>query len=146
MGGDDLRHVDFIRRNELCKIFAKAMNKSSMPGYIAIRCKEIFSLQNIEDQMIGNLKPRLLKSSGGRLRITYDVASAETNITSSNNQNVSYFCPSGVLYQRIVKEPWMIAKSRSTQRKYWYNAVSRQSLFDCPQEALIDFVSSYSKR
>lgn len=117
-----------------------------MPGYIAIRCKEIFSLQNIEDQIIGNLKPRLLKSSGGRLRITYDVGSAETNINGSNNQHVSYFCPSGVLYQRIVKEPWMIAKSRSTQRKYWYNAVSRQSLFDCPQEASIDFLSSYSKR
>ena len=130
----------------MCKIFAKAMNKNSMPGYITIRSKEIFSLQNIQDQVFRALKPRLLKSSGGRLRLTYDVGSTETHMNGSSNHNSSYFCPSGILYQRIVKEPWMIAKSRSTQRKYWYNAINRQSLFDCPPEALIDFVSSYSKR
>ena len=140
-----MRQVDLMRRNELCRIFAKAMNKSSMPGFITIRCKEIFSLHNMKNHVLENLKPRLLKSSGGRFRITYDVDSAETNINGSNH-NVSYFCPSGILCQRIVKEPWMIAKSRSTQRKYWYNAVNRQSLFDCPHEALIDFVGSYSRR
>ena len=122
------------------------MNKTSMPGYITIRCKEIFSMQSVQDQILHNLKPRLLKSSGGRLRITYDVNSTETNMNGSSSLNPSYFCPSGILCQRIVKEPWMIAKSRSTQRKYWYNAVNRQSLFDCPKEALIDFVSSFSKR
>ena len=122
------------------------MNKTSVPGYITIRCKEIFSLQNVQDQILHNLKPRLLKSSGGRLRVTYDVNATEIIMNGSSNPSISYFCPSGILCQRIVREPWMIAKSRSTQRKYWYNAVDRQSLFDCPKEALIDFVSSFTKR
>ena len=144
MGGEDLREIDFIKRNEMCRIFAKAMNKSSLPGYVTIRSKEIFGLQYLQEQVLQQLQPRVLKSSSGRLRITYDVSHDEIPVT--NGQNTSYFCPSGILCQRIVKEPWMMAKSRSTQRKYWYNTVNRQSVFECPQEALIDFQSAFSKR
>ena len=145
LGGEDLRQLDFIRRNELCKIFAKAMNKSSFPGYITIRCKEIFGFEHFQEHIIQNLQPRVLKNSQGRRRITYDINS-ELNTNMANNSNVSYFCPSGILCQRIVKEPWMIAKSRSTQRKYWYNGVNQQSVFDCPHEALINFQSAFTKR
>ena len=122
------------------------MNKSSLPGYITIRSKEIFGLEHLQDQILQNLQPRLLKSSGGRPRITYDVNPGEVHASNVNNSNISYFCPSGILCQRIVKEPWMIAKSRSTQRKYWYNAVNQRSIFECPQEALIDFQTAFSKR
>ena len=131
----------------MCKIFAKAMNKTSLPGYITIRSKDVFGLQHLQDQILHRLQPRLLKSSGGRPRITCDVNPSELNVSSDvSNPNTSYFCPSGILCQRIVKEPWMIAKSRSTQKKYCYNAVDRRSVFECPQEALIDFQSAFSKR
>ena len=147
LGEEDLREIDFIKRNEMIKIFAKAMNKSSLPGNITIRSKEVFGLQNISDQILHRLQPRLLKSSGGRLRITCDVNPSDLNIFSdASNSKPPYFCPSGVLCQRIVKEPWMIAKSRSTQKKYWYNAIDRRSVFECPQEAMIDFQSAFSKR
>ena len=124
------------------------MNKSSLPGYISIRSKEIFGFEHFQDHILRNLQPRMLKSSGGRLRITYDINHSEinTNHANSPNLNISYFCPTGILCQRIVKEPWMIAKSRSTQRKYWFNIENQQSVFECPQEALINFQSAFDKR
>jgi hypothetical protein len=119
------------------------MNKSSLPGYISIRSKEIFGFEHFQDHILHNLQSRMLKSSGGRPRITYDINHSEMN---TNNPNASYFCPAGILCQRIVKAPWMIAKSRSSQRKYWFNAVNQQSVFECPQEAMINFQAAFSER
>ena len=123
------------------------MNKNSLPGHVTIRSKEIFGLQHLQDQILHKLQPRLLKSSNGRLRLTYDVNHGDLSIGNMNaNSNTSYFCPTGVLCQRIVKDPWMISISRSTKNKYWYNAVNRNSVFECPQEAFIDFNSAFQKR
>ena len=144
LGGEDLRGMDFIRRNEMCKLFAKAMNKTSLPSYVTIRSKEVFGFEHLKEQVFHHLHPRLLKSSGGRHRITFDLNHDDMN--GQNAPNISYYCPTGILFQRIVKEPWMIAKSRSTQRKYWFNVINQQSVFECPQEALIDFQSAFTKR
>ena len=122
------------------------MNKSSFPGYISIRSKEIYGFEHFQDHILPNLQSRMLKSSGGRRRITYDINHSEMNTNITSNPNVSYFCPSGILCQRIVKEPWMIAKSRSAQRKYWYNIDNHQSVFECPHEALINFQAAFDKR
>ena len=142
-----MRDVDFKARNEMCKMFAKAMNKKVLADHITIRSKEIFGLEYLQPHVLHNLHPRLLKSSGGRPRITYDVYQDQTNnIDGQTPSSNSYFCPTGMLCQRIVREPFMIAKSKSQQRKYWYNIVTRQSVFECPKEAFIGFQSAFCKR
>ena len=47
---------------------------------------------------------------------------------------------------RIVKEPFMMAWSRSQHRKYWFNTVTRQSIFECPREATVDFKTAFTKK
>ena len=141
--GEDLRAIDFKARNEMCRVFAKAMSKNNMPGFVTIRSKEIFGLEYLED-ILQNLQMRLLKSSGGRSRVTYDVMNQDQVQGPTNS--ASYFCPTGVLLQKIVREPFMMAKSKSQNRKYWYNFQTRQSVFECPKEALIDFQSAFTSR
>jgi hypothetical protein len=44
LGGEDLRHYDFKRRLDECKVFAKAINKPSLPDYAVVRVKEQVSI------------------------------------------------------------------------------------------------------
>ena len=57
-----------------------------------------------------------------------------------------YFVPTGVLLFRLVRPPFMMAMSRSAGRKYWFNTVTRESLFECPPRAAPDFAASFASR
>ena len=52
LGGEDLRNMDYVSRLEQCKIFAKAINKPSLPDYAFVRAKESFGLERIGDVRI----------------------------------------------------------------------------------------------
>ena len=47
---------------------------------------------------------------------------------------------------KTVREPFMMAVSRSQQRKYWYNAVTRESMFEMPGESVARFSDSVGSR
>ena len=47
---------------------------------------------------------------------------------------------------KIVRDPFMMAFSKTHGRKYWFNTQTRASLFDCPREAVVDFKTAFCKR
>jgi cap1 methyltransferase len=49
LGGEDIRKLNYKDRLQQCKIFAKAINKPSLPDYTIVRAKEVFGLDSIEE-------------------------------------------------------------------------------------------------
>jgi len=143
LGGEDLREMDIKTRNELAVNFCKAMNKPTVPDYVTIRAKELFGLEHLPE-VLNHLKPRMLKGAGGKFRLTQDVGAGHD--VASSAAHAKYFTPTGVLMQRVVKEPYLIAFSKSQKKKYWFNTRDRQSAFECPKGALVDFKTSFLKR
>lgn len=48
LGGEDVRKLNYKDRLQQCSIFAKAINKPSLPDYTVVRAKEVFGLDSIE--------------------------------------------------------------------------------------------------
>lgn len=142
LGGEDIRTIDFKTRNEMIRGFCQAMNKPTEREYVTLRPKEVFGLEHLRHRL-ENFQPRVLKGSGGMPRFTWDICEQQP---TNDNSNSLYFCPTGVLMFRIVKEPFTIALSKSQKRKYWFNTMTRQSEFSCPKGAVIDFKTSFEKR
>jgi len=84
-------------------------------------------------------KVRLLKGSFGECN-TFDIQ------PHPDPAMTRYFCPSSILLYRRVKEPYMIAFSKSQRREYWFNTMKRTSFFECPSDAEIDFKATFQKR
>ena len=83
--------------------------------------------------------------SGPRLTMDLDEDVIEL---SNGDRRVSmrYFMPTGLLMFPIVKDPYMMALSKSAGRKYWFNVRTRQSVFECPPDAMVDFKTSFERR
>ena len=91
LGGEDQRHLDYKSRLENCRVFARAINKPSLPDYAVVRAKEMFGLESI-GQIINGLQPRVLKGAGMRDRLTWDV-----ELHAADPASTRYFCPAGKL-------------------------------------------------
>ena len=141
VAGEDWRNHDLKARNEKLKIFVKAMAKPSQPDHLPMRVKDIVGLENLQEQFLSKLTERVLKGINGR-RLTFDVDKE----TVGDREILRYFMPTGLLMFPIVKEPYMMAFSRSQRRKYWYNYMTKESVFDCPVKAVMDFQTSFPKR
>ena len=141
VAGEDWRNHDLKTRNEMLKVLVKAMAKPSLPDHLPMRVKEIVGLENLEEQFLKRLKLRVLKGTNGpRLTIDVDEEMVHDRVI------MRYFMPTGLLMFPIVKEPYMMAFSRSQKRKYWYNYMTKESVFECPLNAVMDFPTSFSKR
>ena len=80
--------MDYKSRLEQCRIFARAINKPSLPDYAVVRAKEIFGLEHI-GQTIEGLVPRILKGKMGE-QLTYDV-----ELHAADPAHTRYFSPKG---------------------------------------------------
>jgi len=152
LGGEDVRDVDFKARNAMITAFCQSMNKPTEREFVTLRPKEIFGLETLGERL-ENLRPRVLKGSGGKPRLTSDVPEqSEANGFHSHTNGAQpgsdtmYFCPTSVLMFRIVRDPFMIAMSKSQKKKYWFNTLTRKPQFDCPKEAAISFKPAFEKR
>ena len=141
VAGEDWRNHDLKTRNEMLKIFVKAMAKPSLPDHLPMRVKEIVGLEHLHEGFLSKLKSRVLKGFNGP-RLTFDVAEEMVQ----DKVVCRYFVPTGLLMLPIVKEPYMMAFSRSQRRKYWFNFMTKESVFECPIAAVMDFPTSFSKR
>jgi len=142
IAGEDWRvKYDLKERNRLLRLFVKAMAKPSQPDHVIMRVKDIVGLENLQDQCLALLKLRTLKGFNG-LRLTVDL---ETEIVNGR-EFTRYMMPTGILMLPIVNEPYMMAFSRSQGRKYWFNYTNRESVFECPPLAMVDFKTSFQKR
>lgn len=148
VAGEDWRNrYDLKERNRLLRLFVKAMAKKSCAEHITMRVKDIVGLENLQDQCLSKLTLRALKGFPG-MRLTIDVD--EEIVENSADQQVRivprYFMPTGLLMLPIVKEPFMMAKSKSTGRKYWFNFMERKPYPECPPAAMVDFKYMFEKR
>ena len=111
-----------------------------------MRVKDIVGLENLKEQFLSRLVLKVIKGTNGP-RLTLDLDS-ETFVTSEGEEREisRYFVPTGVLMFPIVKDPYMMAFSKSQQRKYWFNFMTKNSVFECPLDAIVDFKTSFDKR
>lgn len=144
VAGEDWRNrYDLKERNRLLRLFVKAMAKRSCADHVTMRVKDIVGLENLQDQCLSKLTLRALKGFPG-MRLTIDV---DEEVVENNQRIVPrYFMPTGLLLLPIVKQPFMMALSKSTGRKYWYNFMEKKSYYECPQLAMVDFKYMFEKR
>ncbi|XP_069191873.1 cap-specific mRNA (nucleoside-2'-O-)-methyltransferase 1 isoform X2 [Procambarus clarkii] len=138
LNGKDIRNLHIVERHTYLKKFALALNKTSRPDLAPIRCKQLYKLENLEEILSApRLHHRLMKGGPVPKRVFIEVEGETERDT---------FCtvPTGLLLLKATNEPWMMAFSKSKNRKYWFNTCSRKSTFECQQEVIAPFKSSYS--
>ena len=58
--------------------------------------------------------------------------------------NIKFFA--GILMFRIVKDPFVMAFSKTAKKKYWFNTHNGDALFECPKNAVMDFKNTFAKK
>ncbi|XP_064623384.1 cap-specific mRNA (nucleoside-2'-O-)-methyltransferase 1-like [Lineus longissimus] len=131
--GDDMRAHHFNDRMERLKRFTKAINKPSRSDLAPIRVKDIFKLEHLEE-INERLQLKLVKGWGREPRRCYCGSGGRA------------FMPSGIFLIKTVKDPWSMAWSRSNNKKYFYNLVTKQSTFELPLESIASYKDCHSTR
>ena len=139
LGGEDISSKHFMERHELIKLFLHNMNKQSRNDYVKLRLKSVYKLEDLAP-LYSSCSPRMLKGSSAAPRLVHELSEFESDGLPR------YYQPSGVMLIKTVREPFMMAVSRSQKRKYWYNAVTRESKFEMPVESVARFPDSLATR
>ena len=139
LGGEDISSKHFMERHELIKLFLHTMNKNSRNDYVKLRLKSVYKLEDL-GPLYRSCTLKMLKGSSCAPRLVHELPEMESDGLPR------YFQPSGVMLLKTVREPFMMAVSKSQQRKYWYNAVTRESKFEMPAESVAQFPESHGSR
>ncbi|KAK3860428.1 hypothetical protein Pcinc_033526 [Petrolisthes cinctipes] len=137
LNGKDVRTLHIVERHNYLKKFAMGVNKPSRPDLAPIRCKEMFRLEELSHILS---KPKLhlrMMKGGSMLRRVW------VELEGDSEKDTHYIIPTGLLFLKITQDPWMMAFSRSQNRKYWFNTRTRKSTFDCIAEVIAPFRFSY---
>lgn len=125
--GEDMRPRNYAERMHCASMFAKAVTRTSQPSKsVPIRAKSIYRFEEIE-QIFSRMEMRKMKGLS-RPSLCYSPPHCEES-----------YVPTGISFVKICKDPWTVAFSRSQKRKYFFNSLTRQSVFECPP----DFNASY---
>lgn len=135
LGGVDISQLHLKERHEKIRLYAKSLNKASRTDLVTIRAKESFKLEDL-NQIFERLVPRIIKNSGCQERLVFSV----------DDDTQRAYLPSGLLIYKATKNPWMLALSKSSGRKYWYNVMNRQSLYECPKDSITSFFECHNTR
>ena len=138
LGGEDISSKHFMERQDLLRLFLHTMNKNSRNDYGKLRLKSIYKLDDLS-ALYNNCSPKFLKGKS-QPSLVHDLGNVEGDSTPR------YFQPSGIMLIKTVKDPWMMALSRSQNRKYWYNVVTRESRFELPADSVSSSSASFCKR
>ena len=139
LGGEDISSKYFMERHELIKLFLHTMNKNSRNDYVKLRLKSVYKLEDL-GPLYRSCSLKMLKGSSCAPRLVHELPEMESDGLPR------YFQPSGVMLLKTVREPFMMAVSKSQQRKYWYNALTRESKFEMPVESVAQFPDSHGSR
>ena len=139
LGGEDISNKHFMERHELTKLFLHTMNRNSRNDYVKLKLKSVFKLEDL-GPLYNTCSLKMLKGSSCSPRLVHELPELEADGLPR------YFQPSGVMLIKTVREPFMMAVSKSQQRKYWYNAVTRESKFEMPCESVARFSDSVASR
>ncbi|GFR69137.1 CAP-specific mRNA (nucleoside-2'-O-)-methyltransferase 1 [Elysia marginata] len=121
--GEDIRNMSFEERQTKLSKFVKALRKPTRSDLTQLVKPGIFPLEKVE-QVFDNLSMRIVKGSLNKPRLCYKEASG------------NYFHPAGLTLIKVVKEPWIVAHSKSTGHQYWYNIITRKAVYECPPDSI----------
>uniref|UniRef100_A0A8C4Q8P6 Cap-specific mRNA (nucleoside-2'-O-)-methyltransferase 1 n=1 Tax=Eptatretus burgeri TaxID=7764 RepID=A0A8C4Q8P6_EPTBU len=126
LNGTDVRTNHFSQRMSMAEKFVRSVSKRSRPDMNPIRVKEVFRLEEI-DKIFSRLEKKLMKGGGGQPRLAY------------TGQDSRHFLPSGLHFIKTTKEPWNMAFSKKSGRKYFFNHDTKDSTYTVPKESIASF-------
>ncbi|XP_038074653.1 cap-specific mRNA (nucleoside-2'-O-)-methyltransferase 1-like [Patiria miniata] len=133
LGGEDVRQLHFTERITKAELFVKAIHKPTKPTLTPLRVKEVFRFEEIH-KIFDRLEFKQVKGSGRQQRLCF----------RTNTER--HFIPTGVCLVKTINDPWTMHWSRTNQRKYFYNASTRESRFDCPPDCIASFKACHLNR
>ncbi|XP_069744124.1 cap-specific mRNA (nucleoside-2'-O-)-methyltransferase 1-like [Narcine bancroftii] len=113
--------------------FVRAVSKPSRSDVNPIRVKEVYRLEDI-DRIFVRLEMKVTKGSGGVPRLSY------------TGRDDRHFLPTGLHVVKTVNDPWIMAQSQSTGRKYFYNTHSQTSTYCLPPDSIAPFHVCHQQR
>ncbi|KAK8396816.1 hypothetical protein O3P69_005052 [Scylla paramamosain] len=138
LNGKDIRTLHIVERHKYLKKFATAVSKTSRPDLAPIRCKELYKSETLHEVLRPpRLSHRMMKGGPMPRRVFVQVE-------ANSDREAHYTVPTGILFLKATKDPWMMAFSRSQNRKYWYHTITRESTFEYHPDVVAPFSSSYS--
>ncbi|XP_033103044.1 uncharacterized protein LOC117105845 [Anneissia japonica] len=132
LAGQDVRQKHFTERIGKAELFVRSISRPSRQDLTPIRVKEVFRLEQAE-KIFERLEMRAVKGS------------RKPRLCFRSNQN-SHFLPCGLHFVKITNEPWTMNFSRSQKRKYFFNLVTNESLFECPSDSIASFRDCHKTR
>ena len=139
LGGEDIRGLHFMERHAQLRLFIHTMNKNSRSDFIKLRLKTVYKLEDLEP-VFQRCTPLMLKGAGSSHRLAYELPQTEAD------GQPRFFQPTGLMFFRTVREPYMMALSRSQQRKYWFNTATNQSVFELPEDSVARFSDTFQTK
>ncbi|XP_027732043.1 cap-specific mRNA (nucleoside-2'-O-)-methyltransferase 1 isoform X1 [Vombatus ursinus] len=133
LNGQDIREQHFNQRIQLAEKFVKAVSKPSRPDMNPIRVKEVYRLEDMEKIFV-RLEMKVIKGSHNMLRLSY------------TGRDDRHFVPTGLYIVRTTNEPWTMAFSKSSNRKFFFNKTTGFSTFEMPLDAIAPFHICYYGR
>ncbi|XP_028647790.1 LOW QUALITY PROTEIN: cap-specific mRNA (nucleoside-2'-O-)-methyltransferase 1 [Erpetoichthys calabaricus] len=133
LNGTDIRDQHFNLRIQMAEKFVKAVSKLSRPDMNPIRVKDVYRLEEMEKIFV-RLEMKLTKSSGGMPRLSY------------TGRDDRHFLPTGLYIIKTVNDPWTMAYSKTSKRKFFYNKLTTKSTYDMPSDAIASFNSCHFER
>ncbi|XP_056589922.1 cap-specific mRNA (nucleoside-2'-O-)-methyltransferase 1 isoform X2 [Triplophysa dalaica] len=133
LNGTDVRDQHFNQRIQMAEKFVKAVSKPSRPDMNPIRVKEVYRLEEMEKIFV-RLEMKITKSSGGMPRLSY------------TGRDDRHFLPSGLYIIKTVNDPWTMAFSKSSKRKFFYNKQTKESTYDLPPSSVAPFHACHQDR
>jgi cap1 methyltransferase len=139
LGGEDIRGLHFMERHAQLRLFLHTMSKNSRSDFVKLRLKTVYKLEEL-GPLFQQCVPIMLKGGGSSHKIAYQLPDMELD------GQPRFFQPTGVMLMRTVRDPFMMALSRSQQRKYWFNTANKESVFELPPESVARFADSHRSR
>ncbi|NP_956427.1 cap-specific mRNA (nucleoside-2'-O-)-methyltransferase 1 [Danio rerio] len=133
LNGTDVRDQHFNQRIQMVEKFVKAVSKPSRPDMNPIRVKEVYRLEEMEKIFV-RLEMKITKSSGGMPRLSY------------TGRDDRHFLPTGLYIIKTVNDPWTMAFSKSSKRKFFYNKQTKESTYDLPATSVAPFYVCHQDR
>ncbi|KAJ8274745.1 hypothetical protein COCON_G00093700 [Conger conger] len=126
LNGTDVRDQHFNQRIQMVEKFVRAVSKPSRPDMNPIRVKEVYRLEEMEKIFV-RLEMKVTKSSGGAPRLSY------------TGRDDRHFLPTGLYIIKTVNDPWTMAYSKNSKRKFFFNKLTKDSTYDLPPNAVAPF-------
>ncbi|XP_076027780.1 cap-specific mRNA (nucleoside-2'-O-)-methyltransferase 1 [Genypterus blacodes] len=126
LNGTDVRDKHFNLRIQMAEKFVKAVAKPSRPDMNPIRVKEVYRLEEME-KIFFRLEMKLTKGSGGSRRLSY------------TGRDDRHFLPTGLYIIKTVNDPWTMAYSKNSKRKFFYNKLTKEATYTMPANSAAPF-------